>query len=637
MCGIVGILNLDSAPAPPDALQRMTDALRHRGPDGEGMVLDGALGLGHRRLAVIDLSHAADQPMESGDGRFALTYNGEIYNFRTLRRELEEHGRRFRSHSDTEVVLEALAQWGEDAVSRFNGMFAFALWDRRERELLLARDRYGVKPLYYARAGNAFVFASEIKALLHHPALDAEVDFAGVAEYFTFQNFFSERTLFAGISMLPAGCLLRLRPGVDAAPRIERYWDYDFREPEAAASEGEYAEELAWLFRQAVERQLVSDVEVGAYLSGGIDSGSITAVAARHIPTLKSFTVGFDMSSSASGLEQFFDERVNAERLSHLCATEHYEMVLKAGDMERCIGDLVWHLEEPRVGQSYPNYYAARLASRFGKVVLSGTGGDELFGGYPWRYYRAVVNDDFEHYIDKYYRYWQRLIPNKILHEMFRPVADRMEGVWTRDIFRDAFASHADVLARPEDYVNHSLYLEARTFLHGLLVVEDKLSMAHSLESRVPFLDNDLVDFAMRLPVAFKLGNLGAVVRLNENEPGRKTKRYFERTNDGKLLLRKVLGRYVGTEVMEREKQGFSAPDASWFRGESMDYVRDRLLDRAARIYDWMDYDTVTGLIQEHLSGQRNRRLLIWSLLYVEEWSRRFLGAEARLAGFRSG
>ena len=353
---------------------------------------------------IIDLSSAADQPMESGDGRFALTYNGEVYNFRALRRELEGHGRRFRSHSDTEVVLEALAQWGEDALSRLNGMFAFALWDRQERELLLVRDRYGVKPLYYTQAGNAFLFASEIKALLQHPGLAAEVDFAGMAEYFTFQNFFSDRTLFAGISMLPAGCLLRIRAGVAEAPRIERYWDYDFREPEAAASEGEYEEELAWLFRQAVERQLVSDVEVGAYLSGGIDSGSITAVAARYFPTLKSFTVGFDMSSTASGLEQFFDERVNAERLSHLCTTEHYEMVLKAGDMERCIGDLVWHLEEPRVGQSYPNYYAARLASRFGKVVLSGTGGDELFGGYPWRYYRAVVNDDFEHYIDKYYQ-----------------------------------------------------------------------------------------------------------------------------------------------------------------------------------------------------------------------------------------
>ena len=564
--------------------------------------------------------------METRDRRFVLTYNGEVYNFRDLRRELEERGRAFRSHSDTEVVLEALAAWGRGALERFNGMFAFALWDRRERQLLLARDRCGIKPLYYARAGNAFVFASEIKALLQHPGLAAEVDFAGMAEYFTFQNFISERTLFAGVSMLPAGCLLRIRPGPAETPGIERYWDYDFREPEAAASEGEYEEELDRLFRRAVERQLVSDVEVGAYLSGGIDSGSITAVAARHLPSLKSFTVGFDMSSSASGLEQFCDERREAERLSHLCATEHYEMVLKAGDMERCIGNLVWHLEEPRVGQSYPNYYAARLASRFGKVVLSGTGGDELFGGYPWRYYRAVVNDDFEHYVDKYYLYWQRLIPNRILHEVFRPVADRMEGVWTRDIFRDVFTQHAEVLTRPEDYVNHSLYLEARTFLHGLLVVEDKLSMAHSLDSRVPFLDNDLVNFAMRLPVGLKLRNLGEVVRLDENEPGRKTQRYFERTNDGKLLLRRVMERHVSAEAVEREKQGFSAPDASWFRGESIDYVRDRLLDRSARIYEWMDYGTVTGLIQEHLAGCRNRRLLIWSLLYVEEWCRRFFG-----------
>ena len=628
MCGIVGILNLDGAPVSPALLQRMTDALHHRGPDGEGKFVDGALGLGHRRLAIIDLSPAADQPMETQDGRHALTYNGEVYNFRTLRRELEARGHSFRSHSDSEVVLEAMAAWGADAIPRFNGMFAFALWDRQAHTLLLARDRCGVKPLYHARVGNAFVFASEIKALLQHPGLAAKVDFAGMAEYFTFQNFFSNRTLFAGVSMLPAGCVLRLRLGEDAAPRIERYWDFDFREPEDAASEAEYEEELDRLFRQAVERQLVSDVEVGAYLSGGIDSGSITAVAARHFPTLKSFTVGFDMSATPSGLEQMFDERVNAERMSHLCATEHYEMVLKAGDMERCIGDLVWHLEEPRVGQSYPNWYAARLASRFGKVVLSGTGGDEIFGGYPWRYYRAVVNDDFEHYIDKYYRYWQRLIPNKILHQVFQPMTNLMEGVWTRDIFRDAFASHADVLTRPEDYVNHSLYLEAKTFLHGLLVVEDKLSMAHSLESRVPFLDSDLIDFAIRLPIPFKLGNLGAVVRLNENEPGPKTKKYFERTSDGKLLLRKVLGRYAGAETVEREKQGFSAPDASWFRGESIDYVRDRLLNRSARIYDWMDYGTVSSLIQEHLSGQHNRRLLIWSLLYVEEWSRCFLGAQ---------
>lgn len=625
MCGVTGYLDFSGAPADPRIAASMAGAIAHRGPDGKGVHSDGPLALGHRRLAILDLSDAGRQPMATPDGRFVIVYNGEVYNFRELRRELEAGGHVFRSRTDTEVVLIAWAEWGPAAVDRFNGMFAFAIWDSTERTLWLARDRYGIKPLYWTQTGGIVVFGSEVKALLQHPGVAAEIDIAGMVEYFTFQNFFSERTLFAGISMLPAGCTLQIPLDGSPRPRLERYWDYDFHEPQPPVDDAEYEEELDRLFRQAVGRQLVSDVEIGAYLSGGIDSGSITAIAARQFPNLKSFTVGFDMSS-ASGLEQAWDERSNAERMSYLFATEHYEMVLKAGDMERCIGDLVWHLEEPRVGQCYPNYYAARLASRFGKVVLSGTGSDELFGGYPWRYYRAVVNDDFEHYIDKYYRYWQRLIPNRILHEVFRSVEDKVVGVWTRDIFRDTFVTHADVLTRPEDYVNHSLYLEAKTFLHGLLVVEDKLSMSHSLETRVPFLDNDLVDFAMRMPVRLKLRDLDSIVRLNENEPGRKTTRYFERTSDGKLLLRKVMERYVAADATKRQKQGFSAPDASWFRGESIDYVRDRLLDRSARIYDWMDYASVTRLIKEHLSGGQNRRLLIWSLLYVEEWCRCFLG-----------
>jgi asparagine synthase (glutamine-hydrolysing) len=292
--------------------------------------------------------------------------------------------------------------------------------------------------------------------------------------------------------------------------------------------------------------------------------------------------------------------------------------------MERCMPELAWHIEEPRVGQSYPNYYASQLAGRFVKVVLAGCGGDELFGGYPWRYYRAVVNDDFEHYVDKYYKYWQRLIRNKAIHRVFRPVWDEVRHVWTRDIFRDVFQEHADRLTRPEDYVNHSLYFEAKTFLHGLLVVEDKLSMAHGLETRVPFLDNDLVDFAMRVPVHMKLGNLSEVVNLDENEPGHKTRKYFKKTRDGKLLLRKAMQRYIPDEVTEQVKQGFSAPDASWFKGDSIDYVRTALYNDDARIYNYLDRDAVQGLVDEHLTGQKNRRLLIWSLLNCEELLRQF-------------
>lgn len=320
-----------------------------------------------------------------------------------------------------------------------------------------------------------------------------------------------------------------------------------------------------------------------------------------------------------------FDEREKAEYMSYLFKTEHYEMVLKAGDMERVLPRLAWHLEEPRVGQSYPNYYAAQLAGKFVKVVLSGGGGDELFGGYPWRYYRAVVNDNFEAYVDKYYLYWQRLIPNKVIQQVFQPIWSDVKGVWTRDIFRDVFQRHAPQLTRPEDYINHSLYFEIKTFLHGLLVVEDKLSMAHSLETRVPFLDNDLVDFAMRLPVNLKLGNLGEVVRLNENEPGAKTAKYFDKTRDGKLLLRKAMQRYIPDEVTNREKQGFSAPDASWFKGESIDYVRRLLFNGEARIYEYLDRNTIQSLVNEHLDGKQNRRLLIWSLLNFEWWCRKFL------------
>ncbi|MDI6792538.1 MAG: asparagine synthase (glutamine-hydrolyzing) [bacterium] len=624
MCGIVGIFNLNGEPVSQVLLRKMTDAIAHRGPDGEGFYTDSFIGLGHRRLAIIDLSPAGHQPMVTKDGQYALSYNGEVYNFQELRLELEALGYQFHSRTDTEVVLDAYAEWGEKALDRFNGMFAFAVWDRKQQELFLARDRYGIKPVYYTLQGNTFLFGSEVKAILAHPSYHPEMDKEALLEYFTFQNFFTDRTLFKDVRILPAGTYMRLPLGAARVDNPQRYWDYGFAEPENPKDEREYLEELDRLFRQAVNRQLVSDVELGAYLSGGMDSGSITAVAAMQLPYLKTFVVGFDLHS-ASGIEMGCDERDKAEQMSYLFKTEHYEMVLKAGDMERVLPRLTWHLEEPRVGQSYPNFYAAQLTSKFVKVVLSGAGGDELFGGYPWRYYRAAVNDDFEHYIDKYYQYWQRLIPNKSIPQVFTPIWNEVEHVWTRDIFRDVFTKHARTLTRPEDYINHSLYFEARTFLHGLLVVEDKLSMAHSLETRVPFLDNDLVDFAMKVPVRLKLGKLGEVVRLSENEPGPKTAKYFEKTKDGKLLLRKAMEHYIPQEVTSREKQGFSAPDASWFKGESIDYVRRRLYNRNAGIYNYLDRKGVHGLVNDHLEGKQNRRLLIWSLLNVENWCERFL------------
>ena len=620
MCGIVGQLNFDNNPVSPVILKRMTDVLSHRGPDGEGHWIEENIGLGHRRLSIIDLSPAGHQPMVSADQRFILSYNGEIYNFQELRTELEAKGHHFRSNSDSEVVLHSLSEWGSDAMLRFNGMFALALWDRKLKRLLLARDRYGIKPLYYFIDNKKFVFASEQKAILEQPAFDKKINKKALLEYFTFQNIFTDQTLLQGIKLLKPGHygIIDVRKSGDEMHQTQ-YWDYHFREPEKKVPKEEYLEELERLFKQAVKRQLVSDVELGSYLSGGMDSGSITSIASTTFPYLKTFTCGFDLSS-ASGIELAFDERTKAEAMSAKFKTEHYEMVLKAGDMERCLPKLVWHLEEPRVGQCYPNFYASKLAGKFVKVVLSGAGGDELFGGYPWRYYRGATAQNFDQYIDDYYLYWQRLIPNSEISKVFAPIWGDVKDVWTKDIFKNVFSSHANSLEKPEDYINHSLYFEAKTFLHGLFVVEDKLSMAHSLESRVPFMDNDLVNFAMQCPVNLKLNNLGKVIRLNENEFGRKSSHYFKKTNDGKQILRDMMSRFIPKDITEAEKQGFSSPDASWFKGESIDFVKSKLLNEKASIYQILDIDRIKSMIEEHLNGKQNRRLLIWSLLNVESY-----------------
>ena len=617
MCGIVGVFNRSGTPVAPLSVQAMADAVAHRGPDGEGRYVDGAVGLGHRRLAIIDLSPLGRQPMSTADGRFTLVFNGEIYNFQELRTELSALGHAFVSRTDSEVLLHAFAQWGVAALKRLNGMFAFAVWDRETRTLTLARDRFGVKPLYWAQAGETLLFASEIKGLFAHGSLKPAMDAHGLAEYLAFQNFFSTRTLFRGVELLPQGSYLQIGPDSREA-RPVRYWDFSFEEPARPLRDEEYIEELDRLFQQAISRQLISDVEIGSYLSGGIDSGSITALAARQLPWMRTFTVGFDLNS-VSGVELGFDERTTAEYMSYLFKTEHYEMVLKAGDMERIMPSLAWHLEEPRVGQCYPNFYAARLASKFVKVVLSGAGGDELFAGYPWRYFRADANDGFDDYVDSYFNFWQRLLPESARQRVLAPVWSDVSDINPKDIFRSVFHDRAHTLTRAEDYINHSLYFEAKTFLNGLLIVEDKLSMAHGLETRVPFLDNDLVDFAMKMPVRAKLGNLSNVIRVNENDPGGKRERYFERTRDGKLMLRKMLGRYIPAQVTERAKQGFSAPDASWFKGESIDYVRRTLYNKNAGIYEFLDRQATQELVDEHLEGKTNRRLLIWSLLNLEQ------------------
>ena len=671
MCGIAGILSLNRNPIDPYAIKRMCDIVAHRGPDDAGYVLfslghggnkrknfwleltdnqfkhknvhlapiesDFAkaqieqdrwhLALGHRRLAIIDLSPKAHQPMSNRSRTIWVTYNGEVYNFKELRKELEGKGYAFYSNSDTEVIIRSYQEWGIDCIRKFNGMFAFALWDSTQNKLYLCRDRYGVKPLYYYFHNGLLIFASEIKSILTIPKVKREVDYHALNEYFTFQNILSDKTLFKNIKLLKPGCYVYLdleKPITNDELPIINYWDYHFSSENFMLSKKETADKLRHLFEQAVRRQLISDVPIGSYLSGGMDTGSIAAIARKHLGRICTFTVGFDLSS-ASGLELGFDERKYSEILANLLKTEHYEVVLHAGDMEQVMPELIWHLEDLRVGQCYPNYYAARLVGKFVKVVLSGGGGDELFGGYPWRYYRGINSINRRDYSRKYYEYWQRLVSEEAKRRLFNEESYKnIKNYPTFEVFTSVLAKNGLNSGCNYDYINDAMYFEIKTFLHGLFVVEDKMSMAHSLETRVPFMDNDLVEFAMQIPVTFKLKNLDQTVAMDENELG-KLRKYYEKTKDGKIILRQAMQKLIPKKILKREKQGFSAPDASWFRGESIEYIKSMLLKRDARIYNFLNPTFVRSKIEEHVSGQVNHRLLIWSLLSFEWWNRKFL------------
>jgi asparagine synthase (glutamine-hydrolysing) len=627
MCGIIGILNLNGQPVAPEILTAMTRQLSHRGPNDEGIYVDSdaPIGFGHRRLSILDLTSNGHQPMVSSDNRLVITFNGEIYNFIEIRNLLQSDGYTFHSTSDTEVILAAFDKWGISCLERFDGMFAFGIWDKKTRELILARDRYGIKPLYMVEIPNqAFLFASEVKAFFPFPSFDVAIDPEGLIEYLGFQNFFTDKTLFKNVRMLDAGSYRRISLQSSVLTEAKRYWDFSFDSSSFSDTPEQAEEKIASLFENAVRKQLVSDVTVGSYLSGGIDSGSITGIASRNLPYLQTFTCGFDLSS-ASGIELTFDERRIAEQLSNLFKSEHYEIVLKAGDMERCMGALTWHLEEPRVGQSYPIYYSSKLASKFVKVCLSGSGGDELFAGYPWRYFKASADQSFDDYVDHYFGFWQRMLPGEAYAKVVQPLRSSGATGDPKEIFRSVLSQIPGPMNSAEDYINRSLCFEAKTFLHGLLVVEDKLSMAHGLETRVPFLDNDLVDYAMTIPVHLKLSNIDTITRFNENENQAKLSKFFNESTDGKLILRHVMKRFVPPEVSERRKQGFSAPDASWFKGESIEFVRRKILSPKAKIYQYLDFATVESLVQEHLTGAVNRRLLIWSLVYLESFIEQFI------------
>jgi asparagine synthase (glutamine-hydrolysing) len=575
----------------------MNGVQRHRGPDASGtwVSADGRVAFGHRRLSILDLSPEANQPMTGPDGT-VIAFNGEIYNFRDLRRELEVLGRRFATQSDTEVVLAAYAAWGEACVQRFNGMWAFALYDPARRRLFLSRDRMGVKPLYLAATPDGLLAASEVKGLLaagHRAAVDADA----LAEYFTFQNVISYRTLFAGVSMLPPGTNLfvDLESG---RQRRETYWRLEFAP--VAADETELAAEFLAVFRRAMTRHLVSDVEVGATLSGGMDSSAIVALATEQIRGMHTFT-GFFNTTGVDTDDRCVSEQADARLIANRFGTTHHEREIAPQDVIDTLPAIVWHLEDPKVGMCYTFHVISQLVSSWVTVNLSGTGGDELFAGYPWRYALIDGLADPRRFDDVYYGWWSRLIKDADKPAFFTPRVQREMTPGHPRAAYDAIIAGAGG-AEP---LNRALYFDTQTFLHGFLLVEDKLGMAFGLETRFPFLDAELVDFGSRVPSAAKM-----------------------RHGVAKHLVKRAFAPLLPDETIHKRKQGFTPPDKTWFRRELSDYIERLLLSRRSCLGEFIEPRAIREILARHRQGA-DERLTIWSLMFFEGWCRVFLQGEA--------
>jgi asparagine synthase (glutamine-hydrolysing) len=626
MCGIAGVFNFNKQPVSHQTIKTMVDAMAHRGPDGEGLYIDENMALGHRRLSILDISPKGAQPMMSHNGEWVVVFNGCIYNYLDLRLDLKSKGHDFVSTGDTEVICEGLAEYGTSFFEKLDGMFAVAAWHKPTKTLWLSRDRFGVKPLYYFQQNGVLLFASEIKAFLKHPAFKVEVNLSALNEYFTFQNVFTFNTLFAGVTMLPPANTVKVN--VDTPLLHNSWWDYDFSEPDNNISFEEATEETERLLTKAVSKQMVADVPVGSYLSGGMDSGSLSVLASKHVGRLYTFTAGFEMSE-VQGVEAGYDERIDAELTANFIKSEHYEQVLNAGDIKFALPKLVWHLEDLRVGMSYPSYYISRLASKFVKVCLQGTGGDELYGGYPWRYYRVFQSLNQKEFFNNYYGFWQRLTNDEDKQTLFQPhVLEKIKIEEPREIFERVFTFNEKLkYSTAEEQIQNSLYFEIKTFLPGLLLVGDKLAMAHGLEERFPFLDNDLVNFAQKIPVKHKLGNLELMKKIDENQLGNKQKAYSD-FDDGKNVLRKAMKDILPEKIVNRKKQGFSAPDESWYRGENAAYVKELLLGKNIACHQFIQPAFIEKTIYEHCEKRINHRLLLWSLMNFEWWCRLFLHNE---------
>jgi asparagine synthase (glutamine-hydrolysing) len=629
MCGIAGFV--DSSPGDRDPqsasrldaefslVHRMCDVIRHRGPDDEGVHVEPGIAIGMRRLSIIDLA-GGRQPMHNETGTIWIVFNGEIYNYRELRRELEAHGHQFSTSSDTESIVHAYEQWGEGAFRRLRGMFGLAIWDHSQRTLLLARDRAGIKPLHYTEQNGRLYFGSEIKSLLAAGAVDPRLNLDALDHYLAFLYTPRDASIFENVRKLPPGHYLRWQNG---RAEVRQYWAIADRET-FTGSETDAAEQLQTVLADAVRAHMVSDVPVGAFLSGGVDSSAVVGMMARvSSRPVKTFSIGFD--------EPEFDELEHARTVARHFRTDHHEFVVRPDGLS-ILDRLIAHFDEPFADSSaIPTWYVSEIARRHVTVVLSGDGGDELFGGYD-RYLPHPRVEQFDRLAIPGVRGAARLLWPRLPHgargkNFLRHVAKDPEGryldsmaffqaderasLYSADI-RDALSATAEAtLARHFDRLTrlplHSrmMRFDFETYLpEDVLTKVDRMSMAHSIESRVPLLDNEVIEFAATLPSVFKIRD------------GRR-----------KHVLKEALRPLLPADILERRKQGFGIPLGVWFRGGLTDVFSSVLGSPRARQRGYFEPRFVDRLVREHLSGARDHTLRLWQLLVFELWHRQYLDA----------
>ncbi len=622
MCGIAGQLHRDvHDPIDRATLERMTRTLAHRGPDGEGFYVAAGIGLGHRRLSIIDLATGA-QPLSNEDGTVWVSFNGEIYNFAPLRADLQRRGHRFRTDSDTEVIVHAYEEWGEDSVTRFRGMFAYAIWDGRRDRLVLVRDRLGVKPLFYSDTPRGLTFGSELKALLQDPAVDRTWSPAAIDSYLALSYVPAPQSVYTNVHKLSPGHLLIAdRRHITIRP----YWDLTFSGPDGRPqAEADYLDELEALVDESVGLRLVSDVPLGAFLSGGIDSSAVVASMVSQAPgRVRTTSVGFD--------EQAFDELESARLVARHLGTESAEVVVRS-DVADLLPRLAWHLDEPFSDSSaVPTYHVSAAARRQVTVALSGDGGDELWAGYArhrveqremqvrgWLGSMSPVAGRLASWLPlslKGTRSLRHLALSPAEACARKHVYGQFEHDGRRRLYSGDFAglvAPCDPLAgfreayrrcASADPLDRALYVDVKTYLpDDILVKVDRMSMAVSLEAREPLLDHRLLEFAARVPSSMKL-----------------------RHGRGKHLLRRLLARRLPAAIVDRPKQGFAVPIGDWLRGPLRPMVDDLLTSGRLGERGLFDTRQVARLWREHASGSHDHRHRLWSLVMLELWFRHFV------------